>query len=407
MILNMPVNSGAANSPESQGQTEYTNFLKRKYSEQEIGHTSSPTRSAEFQSLNTNCNNNWKKRHIDSEGQTNYDSQNSSYSIQPYKSLTANNTNASNEEMENNENQDANTGTFNIIANSCFINDLFAYDANLIVPVAANPLSDNVLSQPPIFSSNGSVCPSATAEYDGNGDTWQSSDLLELDHRYNSSLQTEISQLHPTVNLKNVAGEVHSFNANTSSDLVEHPTSHQETSFLLAPKAITPQNCYSVENKRLPSSSPVASSSSALNAFANDNPEQDCDFEDKNLSWLLNFKFDEFPHLNPDVASTSSNMKSSKPAFNTDYCNTHNSTVSYSAPNSSVLTSLTAGKSNQTYNPAVNASSVSDRSKSPKSSTKASKKFEELVMEVTSETDGGDMNVVENVTIEESSSHRA
>ncbi|XP_065365411.1 putative uncharacterized protein DDB_G0282133 [Calliphora vicina] len=395
MILNMPVNNGAINSPVSQGQNEYTNFLKRKYSEQELDSNQTPISNTDFESNNSHCNNNWKKRHIDQEETTNYNGQLNTYAQQTYKPREENNLTHQQQPQPNNENQDTNSGTFNIIANSSFINDLFAYDANLIVPVSAHSLSD---SQQANFSTPSTVCANTHVDYDNNGEHWQASDLLELDHRYNSSLQTEISQLNPTINLKNQA-EVSSLavNSNPTSDL-------QQTQYFVSPKPITMQNSSITTPKQLTVTTPASSSSpNSSHNFTNDHLEQDCDFEDKNLSWLLNFKFDEFPHLNPDVANLNSNAKNFKSQANSDCSNINNNSNTYSLTNSTVLSS---GSGGNTSHGSLNGSLLNDASKSPKQANKTGKKFEELVMEVTSELDGNDMIVAENVVIEESS-HRA
>ncbi|XP_037822246.1 putative uncharacterized protein DDB_G0285119 [Lucilia sericata] len=392
MILNMPVNNGAINSPVSQGQNEYTNFLKRKYSEQELEQNVTSHTNTEFESTNSHSNNNWKKRHIDPQEEPgNYNQTLSTFNQETYKPQQEQPTHHT-----NNENQDNNTGTFNITANSSFINDLFAYDANLIVPVSVNSLSDSVLAETANFSTPSTVCVNANVDYDDNGEQWQASDLLELDHRYNSSLQTEISQLNPTVNLKNQS-EVTSLNTNTVEDL-HHPTAH----CFVPPKSLVPQN-----PKHLTTTTTAAHSSpsSSNTCFTPDNLEQDCDFEDKNLSWLLNFKFDEFPHLNPDVSQLNNSGKNFKSTGNPGFSNLNNTSTTYAT--STVMTSVSMGKLTHNSNSTVNGSSFSDGgSKSPKNSNKTGKKFEELVMEVTSELDGNDMVVAENVVIEETS-HRA
>ncbi|KAM7349243.1 forkhead domain 3F [Cochliomyia hominivorax] len=417
MILNMPVSNGAINSPASPGENEYTNFLKRKYSEhhQQQQQLEQHPLTVNSNSCNTDfdsnasqiTNNNWKKRHIEPQtGESNYVNSltNFNHNDSDYKTSESQiNTN-----NNNSESQEHNSGTFNIIANSSFINDLFEYDANLIVPVSVNNLTDTVLTDQTSFTTPSTVCVSSNVEYeDENGEQWQASDLLELDHRYNSSLQTEISQLNPTVNLKS-----HTFpsslneNGNSASNL----QTQEQTQFLVPSKPFnqpssnisTPKRLNTNLSSSLPTTSSTSSSSSSSSSstsFVNDSLEQDCDFEDKNLSWLLNFKFDEFPHLNPDVANMNSNVKSVKSSNNSNY-NINNNSTTYCSSNS---TSISTGKSTQN---SLNGSLMSERSKSPKSGNKTGKKFEELVMEVTSELDGNDMIVAENVVIEESS-HRA
>ncbi|XP_075156119.1 forkhead domain 3F isoform X2 [Haematobia irritans] len=387
MILNTPVTNGAITSsvPSSQGQSEFCDFLKRKYPESDISSSASNPSSTEppvtasyaenHDSGNTNV---WKKpRHTED---------NNSYEM-PSTHNTSINSYNHNSNVDNSPNSTeyissgtanaiisttsaaptpvSNSGSFNIMANSsAFINDLFTYDANLLVPSTSG---DSSLGHgEPTFTTPSTICVNSTQQFEEDqNDNWQATDLLELDHRYNSTLQTEITHLNPTVSLKpheetlvTLAEQKH----NPHSPLENHPLHSNQTAYV----AQTPK-------------SPLDRHSCGIVQSL----DNDADFEDRNLSWLLNFKFDEFPHLNPDLAA--SNIKSSKSQ------NSGNS-VSYKSPNgSSQISGLGNGR---------------ERSKSPKNSNKTGKKFEELVMEVTSEMDGNDMVVAENVIIEDTTSQQ-
>lgn len=79
-------------------------------------------------------------------------------------------------------------------------------------------------------------------------------------------------------------------------------------------------------------------------------PENETDFEDKNLSWLFNFKLDELPHLSPEIRTARAQQNQIQQQMN--------QIDDPGSPNSA------------------------NRS-SPKSQSRTGKKFEELVMEVT------------------------
>lgn len=397
MILNMPINNDTSancntdntETSLSQGQTEFTNFLKRKYTEHEMDSTVIASQTPSYEDTNGHTNTNWKKRHIDQH--IIEDTIVTNYS-------TSNHLNDSQDTTED--------GSFNIIAHSTFINDLFAYDANLIVPVTVNSLSDSLLTDSVTFSTPSTVSANAKNDFeDNNGEHWQASDLLELDHRYNSTLQTEISQLNPTIDLK--ASEDH------NTLLTQKQTSTQDTT--TNHQFVLPQKPIRLNTKCLNSAHPVnvtatscSSSSSSPSGcqYNNDHMEQDCDFEDKNLSWLLNFKFDEFPHLNPDIMGLNGSKTQTKSQTSTFYNNNqmNTNTSSYSTGMSLSSSSVSQGKTSfatVASTGTINDCNITECSKTPKVANKAGKKFEELVMEVTSELEGNEMVVAENVVIEE------
>ncbi|XP_055913263.1 uncharacterized protein LOC129946909 [Eupeodes corollae] len=225
------------------------------------------------------------------------------------------------------------------LSSSNYINDLFSYENNL-VPVQTNFTND---------------------QFDGN---WQNSDLLELDHRYNSGLviTNEASQIHhqqqqdaannnlqmpQTVDGGVGGGGVGDGGSNQQQNLTvftmqKHSNSNIGGDFN-PPHHPRPSN---VESNR----------TAGTGKF---NSETESDFEDKNLSWLFNFKLDELPHLSPEVNQIQ------PPPVVVKNNNLENSTKSQT-----------------------------------KIQTKTGKKFEELVLEVTSELDANDMIVGENVIVE-------
>ncbi|XP_013098830.1 uncharacterized protein LOC106081438 isoform X2 [Stomoxys calcitrans] len=387
MILNMPVTNGAITSaPSAQSQNDYCDFLKRKYPENDISSPSNPgaTESSPTPSYPENCStntNDWKKaRHMN---------ERSCYEMAPVTSSTNsynNNDHISAELSTSNVSTSitqtcdvtttagATSGTFNIMSNSSsFINDLFAYDSSLLVSTTSAGAENSLCNEEPTYATPSTICVNTTQQYEeDNNDNWQATDLLELDHRYNSSLQTEITHLNPTVSLK----------------------PHEETLVTLAEQK---HNLHSTPTLPMPSRSQLSSESSYLSPTSKSPSVKECpemavhqvidneiDFEDRNLSWLLNFKFDEFPHLSPDLAG--SNTKNSKFQH-----------ISGQHKNSSGSSQIASGQCNRN-------GSARERSKSPKVVNKMGKKFEELVMEVTSEMDGADMVVAENVVIEDTSS---
>ncbi|XP_039960824.1 transcription factor mef2A isoform X1 [Bactrocera tryoni] len=316
------------------------------------------------------------------------------------------NNNNNNDKTNNNNNNNNSNMTFNLISgSSSFINDLFAYDANLIVPVTASlvsqPTNDSADSTLPTFVTPSNVC--VNTNYD-DGSNWQATDLLELDHRYNSGLQTEIAHLHPTVALK--AAEENTLSVVQQSQKHPHPLQQQQqmeasnqTQFLIPEKQVSSPN----GNTGLSRYRPLSTGSQLLQmqpcqqstlAQSNTLTDTEADFEDRNLSWLLNFKFDEFPHLSPDLGGNSNN-------------NSHTNTLNNGLHNRNSCSPTSSHKSNscspQSSTPhSGTQQNVSDYMRSPKGTTKAGKKFEELVMEVTAEVDGNDIMVAENVIIENS-----
>lgn len=381
----MPVTNGAAVSPavsstSTQSQREFCDFLKRKYPEDNDNELSNhktaspPSNAAYTENHHNNGSNVWKKpRHIEENNA--YELSPNTTSIDAYNNQQISTTTeeypqpnsgspqapiANTPEVTAETSAVSSSGTFNIIANStAFINDLFTYDANLLVPTSST--ESELCQGEPTFTTPSNICVNTTHQYEeDNTDHWQATDLLELDHRYNSSLQTEITQLNPTVSLKPheetlVSLAEHRHNSNMAAQRQQH--SSQSPS-------LTPVKTDLPHGQKEPSSL-----------------DNETDFEDRNLSWLLNFKFDEFPHLNPDVAGVQG--KPGKGQLS------NGSTTAYKTMIESTH------KSNQ----------ARERSKSPKNSNKTGKKFEELVMEVvTSDMDGSDMVVAENVVIEDTTS---
>ncbi|XP_055842277.1 uncharacterized protein LOC129909246 [Episyrphus balteatus] len=235
------------------------------------------------------------------------------------------------QEQQHESHQICNDMNFNLNS-STFINDLFSYENNL-VPVQTNFTND---------------------QFDGN---WQNSDLLELDHRYNSGLSVitnEGSQVQQDVaNNNNIQQQSHQ-----DVSAIQQQQQHQQQQQNLASVfAMQKHNSHSGDIQQ-PSH---RTSNSEINRKFHTDTESD--FEDKNLSWLFNFKLEELPHLSPEV----------------------NQIQSSSTP---VVTK--------------NSSESSTKSQSKSSQTKTVKKFEELVMEVTSELDANDMIVGENVVVENS-----
>lgn len=313
-----------------------------------------------------------------------------------------NNSNNINNNINNNNSNNENNMTFNLITgNSSFINDLFAYDANLIVPVtaslvhqsASNSISDSTL---PAFATPSNVC--VNTSYD-DGSNWQATDLLELDHRYNSGLQTEIAHLHPTVSLKameestlSVIQQEHTRlpqSQHTQQQQQQHQQTPNQTQFLVPEKQVSSILSNVGLNRYRPTI--AGSSQTPQSQLSNVLTDQEADFEDKNLSWLLNFKFDEFPHLSPDLGGTNNNNL--PPVALGNSMQTHNVSSPTSSSHKSNSCSPHSSSTQQAFN---------DYTRSPKSSTKAGRKFEELVMEVTAEVDGNDMMVAENVVVENS-----
>ncbi|XP_068154830.1 uncharacterized protein [Drosophila tropicalis] len=308
-------------------------------------------------------------------------------------------------------------------SSSSFINDLFAYDNSLLVPSASYP--------------------SASTIDDSTGESWQTGELLELDHRYNSGLQTSSTSSSSSLNASLPALPVAATpvtpppiaSQTTSTTSTTNPSSSQ-----IQAQASSQNQSFLVPQKQMPSSRRRIS----LNSMATTtSSESEPDFEDKNLSWLLNFKFDEFPHLSPDVGRVHGHHHHHHPNANvTDI--TSNAGITGTQPNSTSPCS-----SNSPTSVSVSASSCGSmieqqqhqRSRSPKNcsslaqntslglvggvsntngggcggggggggaavvvTNKTGRKFEELVMEVTSELDGNDMIVAEHVVVEDTTS---
>ncbi|XP_028895063.2 probable serine/threonine-protein kinase tsuA [Zeugodacus cucurbitae] len=318
--------------------------------------------------------------------------------------VTNNNTNTINNNNNNNKtnnNNNNNNMTFNIISgSSSFINDLFAYDANLIVPVTASlvsqPTNGSTDTTLPTFVTPSNIC--VNTSYD-DGSNWQATDLLELDHRYNSGLQTEIAHLHPTVALKAAEESTLSVVQQSQDHTHTHLQQQQQmeppsqTQFLVPEKQVSsPNGNTSLSRYRTLSTTgqPIQTQSNQQTTLAQSNTltDTEADFEDRNLSWLLNFKFDEFPHLSPDLGGNNTNATNSGSQLRNACSPTSNKSNSCSPQ------SLASHSGMQ--------QSLNDYMRSPKGSTKAGKKFEELVMEVTADADGNDMMVAENVIVENS-----
>ncbi|XP_016980088.1 alpha-protein kinase 1 [Drosophila rhopaloa] len=385
MIVNMPVNgTGSASSPTSnpsnnnnnksnatnQNNNNTTNngdynFLKRKYDDQEelaLGQDYEPIEG-----------NPWKKRHLD------YDV---AGDLQFHLQLEQNPGNSSSKPPAQ--------------STTSFINDLFAYDSSLLVPAAAGY----------------SHCPPSSAPLEDNGG-WTGGELLELDHRYNSGLQAELGQLNATLppppSSQNNAQQNPQQNPNPG-----HSPNPNNPNFLVPQK------------QRILSAGRRTSSGSASGG----NEVVEADFEDKNLSWLLNFKFDEFPHLSPHNQAHGHAVN--LPEGSVPQTNPPNSTAISTSPCSSASpTSASVSAASATNsNHSLGSGMMDQRARSPKSScsngamptggggggcssgapapsggsTKTGRKFEELVMEVTSELDGNDMIVAEHVVVEDTSS---
>ncbi|XP_017086398.1 putative uncharacterized protein DDB_G0288537 [Drosophila eugracilis] len=404
MIVNMPVNgTGSASSPTSNpsnnnnnnnnnsnttNQNSNTNntsnlpgdynFLKRKYDDQD-----ELTLGQDYEPIEVNP---WKKRHLD------YDAGDLQFHLQ-LEQPPSNPTNAAPAQ-----------------SSTSFINDLFAYDSSLLVPAAAY-----------------SHCPPSSAPLEDNGG-WTGGELLELDHRYNSGLQADLGQLNATLPPPQQS---------SSSSSSQNSSNHIQSNHIQQTAQQNPQNPGQNSNQnpnflvpqkqRILSAGRRTSSGSANGA----NEATEADFEDKNLSWLLNFKFDEFPHLSPhnQVHGQAVNLpEGSTPhphpppttavAISTSPCS------SASPTSASAVSAVSATNSN----PSLGSGIMDQRARSPNSAmptsagtggvssvpasgcmagvgtTKTGRKFEELVMEVTSELDGNDMIVAEHVVVEDTSS---
>lgn len=399
MIVNMPVNgagsasslSASSNPNNNNNNSQVTNqnnagsgaagdynFLKRKYEEEQelaLGHDYEPIEA-----------NPWKKRHLD------YDAGDLQFHLQLEPPVSGPNPQVHNPPTAAAPAQSS---------TSSFINDLFAYDSSLLVPAAAY-----------------SHCPPASAPLEDNGG-WTGGELLELDHRYNSGLQAELGQLSATLPPP----------AQGTSSASQAPPQHQSQNPSQNQNFLVPQKQRILTAGRRTSSG--SSSGAATGTGANEASE--ADFEDKNLSWLLNFKFDEFPHLSPH--NQGHNQAVGLPEGSATPAAVSTSPCSSASPTSASASAASGTNSSHSLGPAV----MDQRVRSPKScsntamattgagdagggaggggggaaagggvsgvgSTKTGRKFEELVMEVTSELDGNDMIVAEHVVVEDTTS---
>ncbi|EDV45748.2 hormone receptor 4 isoform X2 [Drosophila erecta] len=404
MIVNMPVNgTGSASSPTTNPNSNSNNnnnnsstnnqndsnsnlpgdynFLKRKFDDQEelaLGHDYEPIEA-----------NPWKKRHLD------YDAGDLHFHLQLEQPPS---------------NPPANAAPAQ--STTSFINDLFAYDSSLLVPAAAY-----------------SHCPPSSAPLEDNGG-WTGGELLELDHRYNSGLQAELTQLNatlppppPTSSSSSSSASAHNASNHTQQSTQQNASPgqnpHQNQHFLVPQK------------QRTLSAGRRTSSGSGSGA----NEATEADFEDKNLSWLLNFKFDEFPHLSPhnQVHGQAVNLPEGSAPPHPPPTAVAVSTSPCSSTSPSSASAASASASATSTNQSLGSGMLDQRARSPKScssaamtaggggcsgstgasaaggvagvgSTKTGRKFEELVMEVTSELDGNDMIVAEHVVVEDTSS---
>lgn len=211
---------------------------------------------------------------------------------------------------------------------SSFMNDVFNSDVNIIslnnttASTANNVLSVDVLSaighSSPFVANSISPFFSPNVQSVENSDTWQntSSDLLELDHRYNSNSQTSMetrdsnhclakgnvlqSKLFAEGNRACTVSKTRlnrSIHPRSQQMIVNQPLKHSTP--------IRHQRNISVSSSSSSSSSSSASipSSNKTQRHCNEVPPiaqfipYDSDSEDKSLAWLLNFKFDDFSQL--------------------------------------------------------------------------------------------------------------
>lgn len=415
MIVNMPpVGGSAAGSPPNNNNnnnnnttnnntTNGYNFLKRKYVEQEL------SLGQDFESLESS--NPWKKRHLDA-----YDAGDLQFHLQMDQPAAVKDSVSADPAAP--------------ATGSSFINDLFAYDATLLVPTPTP--TAHYSTHCPSSSSGGAGAAGGGGgggPLEDNGG-WQAGDLLELDHRYNSGLQAELGQLNATIPPPPPQQQHH-------QQQQQNPVPTGSPSFLF------PQKQRIVTTGRRTSSGSGSGSNGVQEAT-------ETDFEDKNLSWLLNFKFDEFPHLSPHNQAGNGNGQPVVLPEGSAPPPGSSTTLGHSPCNSASPTPAAASLAGSTSASAISASAtnsnhslISDqRARSPRScasagmpggaggvssgggggvgvvagtgaaggpaggpnSNKTGRKFEELVMEVTSELDGNDMIVAEHVVVEDTTS---
>ncbi|KAH8240268.1 hypothetical protein KR026_006304 [Drosophila bipectinata] len=403
MIVNMPpVGGSAAGSPPNNNNnnnnnttnnntTNGYNFLKRKYVEQEL------SLGQDFESLESS--NPWKKRHLDA-----YDAGDLQFHLQMDQPAAVKDSVSADPAAP--------------ATGSSFINDLFAYDTTLLVPTPAPTAHYSTHCPPSAGGSGAAGGGGGGGPLEDNGG-WQAGELLELDHRYNSGLQAELGQLNATLPPPPPHQQ--------QQQQQQNPVPTGSPSFLF------PQKQRIVTTGRRTSSGSGSGSNGVQEAT-------EADFEDKNLSWLLNFKFDEFPHLSPHNQAGNGNGQpvvmpegsapppGSSTALGHSPCQSTSPTPASAAGSLAGSTSASAISASATNS---NHSLISDqRARSPKNcastggvssggggggvaaggpaggsgSNKTGRKFEELVMEVTSELDGNDMIVAEHVVVEDTTS---
>ncbi|XP_030381093.1 uncharacterized protein LOC115628958 [Scaptodrosophila lebanonensis] len=426
MIVNMPVSGtggdgaggGSNNSTTPQGQCDY-NFLKRKYEAEQQQHQQRAIHALPLPSYTGQESNPWKKRHVETRDSyaplLDYEGSRSGHGQEPSLDVSS-------ADMSFQLQLDPSAATVSqstaigtavssasSSASSCtaaFINDLFAYDASLLVPVGAacSPTAAycgastlSTFSAPTISvcaTGGGSNAANAVASFDADA-SWQATDLLELDHRYNSGLQAELGQLNATLpGVSSMQATPSAAQHQQQQQQQQHQQHSSSNSFLVPQKQSSQGN----RSMQLPNGN-------AGLKMRSPSSESEADFEDKNLSWLLNFKFDEFPHLSPDVGAnarlaqtpaglTGSLMDAAAPtAAGTSPPSVYNNKSNSASP---------ASNSNHSHNSSSSTLALDQRTTT--TTTKTGRKFEELVMEVTSELDGNDMIVAEHVVVEDTAS---
>ncbi|CAD7090190.1 unnamed protein product [Hermetia illucens] len=145
-------------------------------------------------------------------------------------------------------------------------NENFNLNGNMFTTNECNGIElinfDGVTLVPPIQTTTIYTTTAGSDNYDGS---WSSPDLLELDQRYNSIVNLDTNCV----------------------DISKTPAVNTQKQ----PEVLNNTNT----GQQMP------------------NQEQnDMDFDDRNLSWLFNFKLDELPHLSPEVNRTSQLSPTSK-----------------------------------------------------------------------------------------------
>ncbi|KAH8245510.1 hypothetical protein KR032_011204 [Drosophila birchii] len=436
MIVNMPVNGAAGsatnnnnNNNNSQATNQnnggtagdYGHFLKRKYEEDQelaLGH--------DYEAIEANP---WKKRHLD------YDAGDLQFHLQLEPPPTAHNSTTS----------AITAAAPSSSSSSSFINDLFAYDSSLLVPAATATVAPGAYTH----------CPPANAPLEDNSG-WTGGELLELDHRYNSGLQAELGHLNATLppppqqQNQNIQNPNPNPSQNSSQNTSQNLTQNTNQNLSQNPSHNQSQNPHQNQNFLVPQKQRIltagrrtsSGSSSGTGSVAGTGADaSEADFEDKNLSWLLNFKFDEFPHLSPHNQGHNQALGLSAEGSCTPTATTVSTSPCSSASPTSSVSATVAVSSHSLGTTVMDQQQQQQRVRSPKScantgmatlagkgdaggvgggggggangaaatgggvgSTKTGRKFEELVMEVTSELDGNDMIVAEHVVVEDTTS---